>query len=183
MGEYAHLRRTRRQACCCDTGDTIANEVIWVALSPGENRVLGVQESGIGGAESYLGGGLGPADEQVVRIETARQAYTTGMALVVTVTGEIDLLTIDRLRAVVAAGFEDLRGGEMFVIDLTPVTFMDSRGLQALVDATQAAAQRREPLRIVVDHTRPVIRPIQVTGLDNVLALFETVEDAVHAPL
>ena len=92
-------------------------------------------------------------------------------------------MTIDRLRAAVAAGFEDLRDGEILVIDLTPVTFMDSRGLQALVDATQAAQQQREPLRIVVDHTRPVVRPIQVTGLDNVLALFNTVEDAVHAPL
>ena len=140
-----------------------------------------MQESGIGGPGSGLGGGLGPADEQLVRIESARVAHAAGVALVVTVAGEIDLLTIDRLRAAVAAGFEDLRDGEMLVIDLTPVTFMDSRGLQALVDATQAAQRQREPLRIVVDHTRPVIRPIQVTGLDAVLALYDTVEDAVHA--
>ena len=46
----------------------------------------------------------------------------------------------------------------------------------------KAAQQWREPLRIVVDHTRPVIRPIQVTGLDDVLALFDTVEDALRAP-
>jgi len=69
------------------------------------------------------------------------------------------------------------------VIDLTQVTFMDSRGLQALVDVTQATQQRREPLRIVVNHTRPVIRPIQVTGPDEVLALFDTIEEALRAPL
>lgn len=141
-----------------------------------------MHESGIGGPDADLSGGLGPADEQLVRIHTARVTDATSMALVVTVAGEIDLFTIDRLRTAVAAGFQDLRDGEMLVIDLTQVTFMDSKGLQTLVDVTQAAQQRRDPLRIVVDHTRPVIRPIQVTGLDDVLALFITVEDALHAP-
>jgi anti-sigma B factor antagonist len=141
-----------------------------------------MHESGIGGPDADLGGGLGPADEQLVRIETSRVAHTTGIALVLTVAGEIDLLTVDRLRAAVAAAFEDLRDGEMLVIDLTPVTFMDSKGLQVLVDVTRAAQQRRESLRIVVDHTRPVIRPIQVTELDEVLALFNSVEHALHAP-
>jgi anti-sigma B factor antagonist len=142
-----------------------------------------MHESGIGGPDSGLGSGLGPADEQLVRIETAWMTHATGTAVVVTVAGEIDLLTIDRLRAALAAGFEDLDDGEILVIDLTQVTFMDSRGLQALVDVTQATQQRREPLRIVVDHTRPVIRPIQVTGLDKVLALFDTIEEALRAPL
>ena len=89
---------------------------------------------------------------------------------------------MDRLRAAVAAGFDQLRDGEVLVIDLTEVTFLSSQGLQALVEVTLAAQQRREPLAIVVDHTRPVVRPIEVTGLDEVLALFNTVEDALLAP-
>jgi anti-sigma B factor antagonist len=101
-------------------------------------------------------------------------------ALVVTVAGEIDVLTVPRLRAAVAAGFDQLHEGEVLVIDLTDVTFLGSPGLAALVDVTQAARQRREPLRIVVDHTRPVIRPIELTGLDDLLALFTTVEDALQ---
>jgi hypothetical protein len=52
--------------------------------------------------------------------------------------------------------------------------------LQALVNVTEAAKQRREPLRIVVDQTRPVIRPIQLTALDGVLALFDTIEQALQ---
>jgi anti-sigma B factor antagonist len=67
------------------------------------------------------------------------------------------------------------------VIDLTGVTFLGSPGLQALVDATRAARRRCEPLRIVVDHTRPVIRPIEMAGLDDLLALFHTVDQAVHS--
>ena len=141
-----------------------------------------MRESAGGGADSDLGGGLGPADEQLVRIETARIAHAKGEALVVTVAGEIDLYTVDRLRAAVAAVFDQLRDGEVLVIDLTEVTFLSSQGLQALVEVTWAAQRRREPLPIVVDHTRPVVRPIEVTGLDEVLALFNTVEDALPAP-
>lgn len=142
----------------------------------------GVSEPGIGGADSDLGHGLGPADEQLIRIKTGRVVHAQDTALVVTVTGEIDLMTVDRFRAAVAAGFDDLRPGDVLVIDLTHVTFLASHGLQALIEVTQTAQRRREPLRIAVDHTRPVIRPIEVTGLDNVLALFDTVEKAMHAP-
>jgi anti-sigma B factor antagonist len=87
---------------------------------------------------------------------------------------------VDRLRAAVTAGFDQLRDREILVIDLTAVTFFASAGLQALVDVTEAAQQRREPLRIVVDHNRPVIHPIKIIGLDHVLALYDTVEQALH---
>ena len=35
-------------------------------------------------------------------------------------------------------------------------------------------------LRVVVDHTRPVIRPIEMTGLDDLLALYTTLDLALH---
>jgi anti-sigma B factor antagonist len=114
----------------------------------------------------------------VVRIETGRVVRTQAQALVVTVAGEIDGFTVGRFRAAGAAGFDQLGDTEILVIDLTKVTFLDLPGLQAFVDVTQAARRRREPLRIVVNHTRPVIRPIQLTGLDDVLALFDTVDAA-----
>jgi anti-sigma B factor antagonist len=140
-----------------------------------------MQESPGSGADPDQGDALGPTDEQLVRIETARVAHGTSHALVVAVAGEIDLYTVDRLRAAVTAGFDQLRDGEVLVIDLTKVTFLSSQGLQALIDVTQAAQQRRTPLLLVVDHTRPVIRPIELTGLDDILALFHTVEDALDA--
>jgi anti-sigma B factor antagonist len=129
-----------------------------------------------------LSDALGPADEQLVRIQTSRIAHANGEALVVTVAGEIDMYTVDRLRTAVAAGFDQLHDAQILVIDLTKVTFLSSEGLQALVEVTQTARRRREPLPIVVDQTRPVIRPIEITGLDAVLALFDTVEDALQAP-
>ena len=104
-----------------------------------------------------------------------------GTALVIRAAGEIDLVTADRLRTALATGFDDLHQGEILVIDLPEVTFLASHGLEMLVDATETAQQRGELLRIVVGHNRSVIRPIQLTGLVDVLALFNTVEDAVQA--
>ncbi|MFN2479404.1 MAG: STAS domain-containing protein [Pseudonocardiaceae bacterium] len=138
-----------------------------------------MHEAGVGESESDPGAGRGPAAEQLMRIDTRRVLHAEREALVVTVAGEVDVLTVDRLRAAVAAGFDQLPDGATLVIDLTDVTFLGSAGLQALVDATRAARRRCEPLHIVVDHARPVIRPIELAGLDDVLALFHTVDQAV----
>jgi anti-sigma B factor antagonist len=141
-----------------------------------------VQESEVGRPGSDLDDDLGPADEQLLRIATARLAHATGEALVITVAGEIDLSTVNRLRAAVTAGFKDLHDGHVLVIDLTEVTFLASHGLQVLIEVTEDAYQRRKLLRIVPGHTRAVIHPIHVSGLDEVLPLFDTVEHAVAAP-
>ena len=138
-----------------------------------------MHEPGVGDPDFDPGAARGPAVEQLVRIDTGRVVHAGREALVVTVAGEIDVLTVDRLRAAVAAGFEQLPDEATLVIDMTDVTFLGSPGLQALVDATRAARRRSEPLHIVVDHTRPVIRPIELAGLDDVLALFHTVDQAV----
>lgn len=66
------------------------------------------------------------------------------------------------------------------IVDLTDVTFLGSPGLAALLQATEQAQRRREPLRLVVDaNRRPVIRPIAITGLDQLLTLCPTVDDAL----
>jgi len=119
-------------------------------------------------------------DEQLVRIDTARVVHNQQESLVLRVAGEIDEVIIDRFRAAVGTGLDQLPAGGIFVIDLTGVTFLGSPGLQALVNATRAASRRGEPLRIVVDANRSVIRPIRLTGLDDVLALFPTVEEALQ---
>jgi anti-sigma B factor antagonist len=100
--------------------------------------------------------------------------------LVIAVAGEIDLETAPALHKAVTAGIERTRG-EPCILDLTTVTFLGSAGLTALVEATSLAEARREPLRIVVDSNRPVIRPIHVTGLDDVLRLYHSVDEAVRA--
>jgi anti-sigma B factor antagonist len=100
--------------------------------------------------------------------------------LVIAVTGDIDLESTPALREAVTAGI-DHAGGEPCVLDLTAGTFLGSSGLAALVELTGHAEARRVPLRIVVDANRSVIRPIEITGLDDVLRLYHSVDEAVRA--
>ncbi|WP_158854793.1 STAS domain-containing protein [Saccharothrix deserti] len=100
--------------------------------------------------------------------------------VVVSVAGEVDMETAPALRAAVTTAVDDAAGGAC-VLDLTGVTFLGSPGLTALLAATTHAQARRGPLRIVVDTNRPVIRPIEITRLDDVLWLYHTVEEALTA--
>lgn len=116
-----------------------------------------------------------PADESLLGLDTREVPG----ALILTVTGEIDVLTTPRLQVAVSKCLE--RADELLVVDLTGVSFLGSHGLAALVGAAQESAQGRNkaPLRLVVDSNRPVVRPLEVTGLDDVLALYHSVDDAL----
>lgn len=116
-----------------------------------------------------------PAAEQLVNIDRRR----VDDSIVVSVAGEIDTLTTPRLRQAVGEAIDEAAGGSV-IVDLTSVTFLGSPGLAALVEAVGQAQRQGGPLRVVVDKSRPVLRPIELTGLDDVLALYETVEEALH---
>lgn len=100
--------------------------------------------------------------------------------LVIAAIGEVDLDTAPALGEALN-GCIDEAGDQPCILDLTAVTFLNSAGLTMLLQATDRAQALHEPLRIVVDANRPVIRPIQVTGLDDELALYHTVDEAVRA--
>ncbi|MBV8992834.1 MAG: STAS domain-containing protein [Pseudonocardiales bacterium] len=133
-----------------------------------------------GGGEGDLGAEWDPADAELLRADIGRVEHPRGVALVVTVAGEIDFSTADRFREALDAGLDQLRAGEILVIDLTQVRFMSSTGLQALVDVALAAQGRCEPLPVVVDRTHPVMRPLKTTGLDELFAVLNTVEEALR---
>lgn len=101
-------------------------------------------------------------------------------AVIVTVHGEIDGLTAPRLRKVLAEAFDRLDGRPL-VVDLTGVNLLGSAGLRVLRDGADEAVHHRGvlPLRVVVDENRPVIRPIEVVGFDQILALYHNVDHAL----
>lgn len=97
---------------------------------------------------------------------------------VLTVFGEIDLFTAPELKSAIAAAVED--GRPRVVVDLTHTTFLDSSGLGVLVGALQRLRDHGGALSIVnVDEA--IARTFSITGLDQILAIRETREDAVQA--
>lgn len=95
----------------------------------------------------------------------------------VTIGGEVDLGTAPAFEAAIATALEEQP--PVLVIDLSDVTFMASVGLRVLV-ATQD--ELRESARVaVVANSSATSRPIQMTGLDKIIALYTTLDDALSA--
>jgi anti-sigma B factor antagonist len=97
--------------------------------------------------------------------------------VIVSVAGEIDIATVDRLRqrlsALAAAGVP-------LVADLDQVSFIDATGLGALAGAARQAAAHGVSLHVVC--ARPQTRRLfRVTGLDRQVPLARNLAEALHA--
>jgi len=95
--------------------------------------------------------------------------------VVLSVAGEIDLLTADQLSEALAP---EVARHPLVVVDLTAVGFLSSSGLAALALAHRAAVQAGHELRLVAGN-RVTLRPIQITGMADEIAVFADVADAV----
>ncbi|MDX3656650.1 STAS domain-containing protein [Streptomyces sp. ID05-26A] len=97
---------------------------------------------------------------------------------VVAVEGEIDVDTADEVLDAVRLGFTS--GGPALVADLTLVSFFGSTGISTLISAHELAEENGKKLHVVAPQ-RAVRRPLQVTGVADVLALYDSVEEALSA--
>lgn len=95
--------------------------------------------------------------------------------VIIAVTGEIDLLTADQLTEALAT---EVGRHALVVVDLTAVHFLSSSGLAALALAHRAAVEAGHVLRLVAGN-RVTLRPIQITGLADEIAVFASLPDAV----
>jgi anti-anti-sigma factor len=89
---------------------------------------------------------------------------------------EIDITNAGQLRAALlsAAG----RGHAVLVVDMSETAFCDTAGLQVLVLGHRRAAAEGGEFRLVVQAT-PLLRVLNLTGLDRVIPNFATLEEAV----
>ncbi|MCE6994659.1 STAS domain-containing protein [Saccharothrix sp. S26] len=117
-------------------------------------------------AESPRAGQLG------LDVRTATEGVT-----VVSVSGEVDMLTAPQLRA---GALPHLDAGSTLVLDLSGVSFLGSAGLAVLVEASQHAKRRDAQFRVVAVE-RAVTRPLAATGLGEVFSVFGSVEQALEA--
>ncbi|MCV7090168.1 STAS domain-containing protein [Mycobacterium interjectum] len=96
-------------------------------------------------------------------------------AVVLSVSGEVDMLSAPQLAEAVRAALAERPPA--LVIDLTKVDFLASAGMTVLVTAQAEVAP---PTRFAVVANGPATsRPIKLMGLDKVLALYSTLDSAL----
>jgi len=99
-----------------------------------------------------------------------------GHALV-SASGEIDIATTPQLRAAIEQAMGD--SADAVVVDLTRVTFMESTGLRAMLEARLRAEGERRSLVVVCDPAGPVHRLFELTNTTEPLRVCESRDAAV----
>jgi anti-anti-sigma factor len=92
------------------------------------------------------------------------------------VSGDLDYLVTPGVRRQL---FEQLGRCDCLVVDLTGVTLLSGAALDMLVDVDTLAAPSGTEIRIVAA-TRPVCRPLRITGLDRSLRVHSSVSSAIR---
>jgi anti-sigma B factor antagonist len=106
----------------------------------------------------------------------ATVASLTRERALVSVSGELDLYTAQRLQArIEEAGAV---GADTVVVDLSETSFIDSTALGVLVQETKRLEGRGHSLVLVTNDPR-TRRVVEVTGLNRVLRTYATLQDAL----
>lgn len=103
----------------------------------------------------------------------------TGEVCVVTVGGELDMLTAPTLEA--CLGEQLSTAPHHLVVDLQRVSFLDSKGLNCLLRAREATQTTTTQLHLAGLVTRAVARPLEVSQLLEVFTTYPTVTQALAA--
>jgi anti-sigma B factor antagonist len=106
----------------------------------------------------------------------ATVASLTRELAIVSLSGELDLYTAERVR--VAVDEAGAVGADKVIVDLSEISFIDSTALGVLVQETKRLEGRGHSLVLVTNDPR-TLRVFEVTGLDRVLRTFATLHDAV----
>ena len=98
-----------------------------------------------------------------------------GDATLARVAGELDMSNADAVRERLL----DARTDGPLVLDLTAVEYLDSAWLAAMDRLARAVPGERGGLRLVCPPGAPSRRALEVAGVDQILPLHETAEEAL----
>ena len=111
------------------------------------------------------------------RVSGIRHPLTINGVSVVTAPEEIDATTAGQLRAVLLD--PAVRGPATVVVDMSRTRFCDSAGLTVLVRAQKRTVSDGGELRLVIPADSAVARIFAITGLDLVIPLFSSLDEAL----
>jgi anti-sigma B factor antagonist len=102
-------------------------------------------------------------------------------AVIVRVQGDVDSITVGELTSQLTAALElaATHPARLLVIDLQPVTFFGSAGLNSIFNCRELGLAAGTAVRLVADNNF-VIRPLEVTKLDQVFEVHRTLTDALR---
>ena len=119
---------------------------------------------------------LGPPANELVSVDVVE----SGSTACVTAAGEIDSTSAP----VLGEQLDALLEGDVqeFTVDLSRVTFLDSAGLCVLAAAHRRALGRDVRMRVLAS-SRAVIRPLQITGLWDLLHAEQVADTTATVPI
>ncbi|MGH9076318.1 MAG: STAS domain-containing protein [Acidimicrobiales bacterium] len=90
--------------------------------------------------------------------------------------GELDAFTVSQFRQALA----EMASSRRLIIDMSEVPFVDSAGLGALIGGIRRTRELGGDVAVACD--RPtLVRLLRTTGFDRIVAVAESVDDAVEA--
>ena len=92
--------------------------------------------------------------------------------------GEIDVSNASELSARISE--LSLEEGAGLALDLTAVDYLDSSGLRMLLNLASTFADRGQELRVVVQEDSFIASLMEVTGVDGVLSVSASRDEAVR---
>ena len=105
------------------------------------------------------------------------EKHQIDQAVVLTVSGEVDMLSAPRLADAIHTALTPSPAA--LIVDLSKVDFLASAGMTVLLTAQDEVVP---PTRFaVVAHGAATSRPIQLTKLDSVLPLYSTLDSALES--
>jgi anti-sigma B factor antagonist len=105
-------------------------------------------------------------------------AESAGGTIVLTATGEVDMVTAPQLEDAARRAIED--GPAALVLDLGGVSFLSSAGLSVLVRTHKVAKESGHGTEFrIVATSAATLRPMQLMGLGDDLAIYATRDEAV----
>jgi anti-anti-sigma factor len=96
--------------------------------------------------------------------------------LVATLHGEIDIANAGEIRDELFSVMSNRTPA--IVVDLSGVSYLDSRGVHLLLELSERSQIRDQKLRLVLPDRSPIRRILEITHLDAVVPLDATLADA-----
>jgi len=99
-----------------------------------------------------------------------------GDSVVLAVDGEIDLATAPQLRVDLLRHARN--GLTTLVLDLTPLEFIDSSGVRVLFELSALLREHGQTLSLVLPEGSQAWRALQLSGVERMAAVFQSLDDA-----